>query len=312
MSEQPRRASVPKREQVRPIRALVIYLALSLLAASTVVPLLWMVSTSVKQPGVPYTDFLPGVPTLRHYAEALQLTPFSRYYVNSIIIAVVVTLGQLSTSAMAGYAFARLRFPGRDKLFFAYIATMMIPSAVTMVPLFMILTRAPIYLNDWLGTDYFTSEQFFLGRWFAGVPLGADSYFALIAPLLFSPFGTFLLRQFFIAIPRSLDEAAMLDGCNAFQTFTQVILPLSKPALATLAIFTFMSAWGNFLWPLIMINAEQMKPLPVGLAGFIGEYATNWPLMMAGATMMLVPMIIVFFFCQRFFVKGIQLGAVKG
>ena len=301
-----------KYDNLGAVKTTAIYVALSLLAASTVVPLLWMVSTSVKQPDVPYTDFLPGAPTLRHYAEALQTTPFARYYLNSIIIALVVTAGQLSTSAMAGYAFARLDFPGRDKIFFAYLATMMIPSAVTMVPLFMILTRAPIYLNNWLGTDYFTSEQFFLGRWFAGVPLGADSYFALIAPLLFSPFGTFLLRQFFIAIPKSLDEAAMLDGCGPFRTFTSVILPLSKPALATLAIFTFMGAWGNFLWPLIMVNADSMKPLPVGLAGFIGEYATNWPLLMSGATMMLVPMVLVFFFCQRFFVSGIQLGAVKG
>lgn len=295
-----------------PTKAIIIYLALSLIACSTVVPLLWMVSTSVKAPGVPYTSFLPGTPTLEHYQEALATTPFARYYVNSMIIAVVVTVGQLGTSALAAFAFARLDFPGRDKIFFAYLSTMMIPYAVTMVPLFMILTRAPIYLNAFFGTDYFTTPQYFLGEWQAGVPLGADSYFALIAPMLFSPFGTFLLRQFFIGIPKSLDEAAMLDGCSKFRIFSQIILPLSKPALATLAIFTFMSAWGNFLWPLIMTNSETMKPLPVGLAGFIGEYATNWPLLMSGATMMLVPMIAVFFFCQRFFVSGIQLGAVKG
>ena len=294
------------------VRAAALYMLMSLIAASTVLPLLWMVSTSLKQPSVPYSNFLPGTPTLRHYAEALRETPFVRYYVNSIVIAAAITAGQLITSAMAGYAFARLRFPGRNQIFFAYIATMMIPSAVTMVPLFILLTRVPIYLNDWFGTGYFTSEQFFLGRIFAGVPLGADSYFVLIAPLLFSPFGTFLLRQFFIAIPRSLDEAAMLDGCGPWRTFTQIILPLSKPALATLAIFTFMSAWGAFLWPLIMVNSDEMKPLPVGLAGFIGMYATNWPLLMSGATMMLIPMIVVFVFCQRFFVRGIQLGAVKG
>ena len=189
-----------KYDKMSPVKATAIYAALSLLAASTVVPLLWMVSTSVKQPDVPYTDFLPGAPTLRHYAEALQTTPFARYYLNSIIIALVVTAGQLSTSAMAGYAFARLDFPGRDKIFFAYLATMMIPSAVTMVPLFMILTRAPIYLNAWLGTDYFTSEQFFLGRWFAGVPLGADSYFrpdraAVVQPVRHVPAQTVLHRD---------------------------------------------------------------------------------------------------------------------
>jgi len=181
-----------------------------------------------------------------------------------------------------------------------------------MTPLFMLLSRAPIHLNEIFHTTWFTDELYFLGVLFAGRPFGADSYFALIVPLLFSPYGTFLLRQFFVTIPRDLDEAAMLDGCSRLQTLCRVLLPLATPGLATLGTFTFMASWGNFLWPLIMTNAEAMRTLPVGLAGFMGEYETKWPLMMAGAMMTLLPMIVVFIACQRFFVRGIQLGALKG
>ena len=301
-----------ERDKIRPGKKLALVVLLVLFAITTVTPLFWMLSTSLKQPGVPYTNFLPGMPTLDNYEKVFKEIPFDRYYINSIIVAVVVTFGQVFTSAMAGYAFARLRFPWRDKIFLAYLATMMIPGAVTMVPRFMILTRLPIHLNALLSTTYFTDEQYFLGRFFAGVPVGVDSYFALIVPMLFSPYGTFLLRQFFLSLPKELDEAAMIDGCTHFQVFRWIILPTSKPALATLATFTFIGSWRNFIWPLIMTNSPQMKTLPVGLAGFMGMYDTDWPLMMAGAVMMIVPMIIVFVLCQRWFVRGIQLGAVKG
>jgi multiple sugar transport system permease protein len=130
--------------------------------------------------------------------------------------------------------------------------------------------------------------------------------------VMFGPYGTFLLRQFFLGIPKELDEAAMIDGCSRFEIFRWIIVPLSKPALATLAVFTFMGAWRNFLWPLIMTNSQEMMPLPVGLASFQGQYQTDCPVLMAGAMLSIIPMILVFVFCQRFFVKGIQLGAVKG
>ena len=296
-----------------PLKKLLLYALLVFLAASMVLPLLWMLSTSVKTPGAPASAFWPGAnPTLDNYRQVFREVPFGRFYLNSIFVAFVVVFGQLTTSALAGYAFARLEFPGRNKLFFAYLATMMVPSAVMMVPRFMILTGAPVVLNQWLGTTWFTDEQYFLGRWFAGVPIGVDSYFVLIVPMLFSPYGTFLLRQFFLGIPKELDEAAMIDGCGRFQIFRWIVLPLSKPALATLAVFTFMGSWRNFLWPLIMTNSLEMKTLPVGLADFQGLYQTDWPLLMAGAVLSIVPMIIVFVFCQRFFVRGIQLGAVKG
>jgi multiple sugar transport system permease protein len=296
-----------------PLKTILLYALLVFLAASMVLPLLWMLSTSLKDTGAPVADFLPGAhPTLANYRQVFREVPFGRFYFNSIFVAVVVVFGQLATSSLAGYAFARLDFPGRNPIFFGYLATMMIPSAVMMVPQFMLLTRAPVYLNTWFGTTWFTEETYFLGRWFAGVPVGVDSYFVLIVPLLFSPYGTFLLRQFFLGIPKELDEAAMIDGGSRLQIFRWIILPLSKPVLATLAVFTFMGSWRNFLWPLIMTNAQEMKTLPVGLADFQGLYQTDWPILMAGAMLSIIPMIVVFVLCQRFFVRGIQLGAVKG
>jgi len=304
--------SLPTNNRSEHLRKAAVYVLLIAITATTIAPLLWMISTSVKRPGVPMTDLWPGAPTLANYLQVFETVPFARYYINSILIALVVTFGQVFTSALAGYAFARLDFPGRNKIFFAYLATMMIPRAVTMVPLFMLLTKLPEGLNWLFHTTYFTSETYFLGRWFAGIPVGLDSYFVLIVPMLFSPYGTFLLRQFFLNIPKELDEAAKIDGCSLFGIFRLIIIPVSKPALATLATFTFMNSWRNFLWPLIMTNSKQMRPLPVGLAAFMGEYTTDWALMMAGAMMMVVPMIIVFVLSQRWFVRGIQLGAVKG
>jgi multiple sugar transport system permease protein len=290
-----------------------LYGLLIILSVVMVLPLVWMLSTSLKAPGAPQASFLPGAnATLQNYARVFREAPFGRYFINSIVVAAVVTLGQLATSAMAAFAFARLQFKGRNLLFFGYLATMMIPAAVLMVPQFMLLTRMPVVLNSLFQTTWFSDEQYLFGRWYAGVPLGVDSYFVLIVPLLFSPYGTFLLRQFFLGIPKELDEAAAIDGCTRFQIFRWVILPLSKPALATLGVFTFMGSWRNFLWPLIMTNSTEMQTLPVGLAGFQGFYETDWPVMMSGAVLAIVPMILIFVFCQRFFVKGIQMGAVKG
>ncbi|MAE62762.1 MAG: sugar ABC transporter permease [Phycisphaeraceae bacterium] len=285
---------------------------LVIVGATMLLPLLWMISTSLKAPGVPKSQFLPGRPTLEHYRAVFSSVPFARFFFNSLIVAVVVTVGQVTTSALAAFAFARLRFRGRDLVFLSYLGTMMIPTAVTMVPLFMIFHHVPSLLNDLLGTTYFRDDTWFLGRWYAGVPLGVDSYTALIAPALFSAYGTFMLRQFFLNIPRDLEDAAQIDGCSLLQIFRWVIVPLSKPALATLAVFTFMNNWRNFLWPLVMTNAREMQTLPVGLATFMDMYGAEWSQMMAGAVMMLVPMIIVFLFCQRWFISGIQLGAVKG
>jgi multiple sugar transport system permease protein len=275
-------------------------------------PLVWMITMSLSPPGQLTQSLWPREVTLENYREVLKVIPFWRFYFNSFFIAATVTLGQVITSALAAYAFARLEFRGRNVLFFGYLATMMIPGAVTLIPRFILFQKAPQLLNTLFGTSYFTADLYFMGEIFAGKAIGLDSYFALIAPALFSAYGVFLLRQFFLGISHELEEAAALDGLGKLGTWWHIILPLSRPALATLAIFTFMGNWRNFLWPLIMTNSDEMRTLPIGLAQFQGMYQTDYNLLMAGSLMMILPMIIVFIAGQRYFVKGIQMGAVKG
>lgn len=245
-----------------------------------------------------------------NYPDAWNAYPFlsfGRAYVNSLVVAGLVTLGQVITSVLAAYAFARLRFPGRDALFLAYLATMMIPGAVTMIPTFVLLKNMPDALNWVFGTEYF-SRQLVVG----GNLLGIDSYFALIAPRCFSAYGTFMLRQYFLSVPRELEEAAYLDGCSSFGVLRHVCLPLGRPAIATLAIFTFMWAWGDFFWPLIITSSDDIKTLPLLLQAFQGSYGARWNLLMAASIMGLLPMLAVFLIGQRHFIEGIKLGAVKG
>lgn len=249
-------------------------------------------------------------PRIQNYPEAWRAYPFVsfwRAYANTLIVAGLVTLGQVVTSALAAYAFARLRFPGRDVLFFGYLATMMIPGAVTMIPTFALLKNLPVVLDAVFHTDYWERELVFGGR-----VIGIDSYFALIAPRCFSAYGVFMLRQFFLQIPKELEEAATIDGCGSIGVFRHVVLPLSKPALATLAIFTFMWAWGDFLWPLIVTNSDEIKTLPLLLQSFQGQHSARWNYLMAASTTALLPMLVVFLMGQRYFIEGIKLGAVKG
>ncbi|MFQ5810996.1 MAG: ABC transporter permease subunit, partial [Armatimonadota bacterium] len=208
---------------------------------------------------------------------------FFAFYINSLLVAIVVTFGQVFTSSLAAYAFARLQFPGRDKVFLGYLATMMIPAVVTMIPVFILLRQL-----GWI-----------------------DSYKALIFPAMFSAYGTFLLRQFFLTIPTDLEDAARIDGCGAFGIYWNVILPLSKPALATLTTFVFLGSWNNYMWPLIVINSTSKKTLPIALQSFQGLYTTEWTLLMAASLLVLLPVLIVFIFNQRFFVRGIVLTGLK-
>jgi len=239
--------------------------------------------------------------------RAYPFLSFGRAYVNSLLVAGLVTLGQVVTSALAAFAFARLRFRGRDALFLAYLATMMVPGAVTMIPTFVLLKNLPDVLNGLFGTDWF-SRQLVVG----GTVCGVDSYFALIVPRCFSAYGTFMLRQFFLGIPRELEEAALLDGCGPVGVLRHVVLPLARPALATLGIFTFMWAWGDFFWPLIVTRSDEIKTLPLLLQTFQGSYGARWSLLMAASVMGLLPMLAVFLLGQRHFIEGIKLGAVKG
>jgi multiple sugar transport system permease protein len=209
---------------------------------------------------------------------------FPKWYFNSLFIATWVTFLQLVTSSMAAYAFARLHWPGRDKVFLLYLATMMIPGLVLIIPNYYIMFRLELI----------------------------DSYTGLILPAAFSAFGTFLLRQFMLTIPTSLDEAAEIDGASRWQIFTNVILPLSRPGLIVLAIFTFLSNYGSLFWPLILVKSEHLKTLPIGMLFFEYVYGRQTEFMMAAAVMNIVPLILLFIVLQKYLVRGIQLGAVKG
>lgn len=254
-------------------------------------PFLWMISTSLKNPGEVFSyqkawwvDWAPTSFVWENYVKAWKVVPFARFYLNSIFVVLMTTLGQVATSALSAYAFARLRFPGRDQIFFGYLATMMIPGAVTMIPVFILLRSL-----DWI-----------------------DSYKAVILPAIFTAYGTFMLRQFFLTLPKDLEDAAKIDGCGYFGIFWKILLPLSKPALATLTTFTFMGSWMNFMWPLIVLNSHEKFTLPVGLAYFQSLHHTDWTLLMAGSVMMILPILIVFIAGQRYFVEGIKLTGIKG
>ncbi len=309
------------------LRKTITYMALGFVGLFMLLPFLWMLSTSVKPAGDVFATFDSPVKALvpreaqwQNYGKVYDATGgmgggFARWYLNSLLVAVVVTLGQVATSACAAYAFARLRFPGRDKLFFSYLATMMIPGAVTMIPNFILMRKVTEWLTvaaPFVNWDAPRVISLFGRTYDVGRLVGLDSYFALIVPAMFSAYGTFMLRQFFMSIPRDLEEAATIDGCGLFRIFTTIILPLSKPALATLTIFTFMGNWQSFYWPLIMLTQDSMKTLPLGLLSFMGLYSTQWTLLMAGSMMMILPMILIFILGQKWFIRGIQLGALKG
>lgn len=298
------------------------HLPLLLVAATMLMPLVFMFSTALSshETSLRATDsFLkmlwPSEWNWQNFGKVWQVVPFLRFYSNSIVISLIVTIGQVFTSACAAYAFSRLSWRWRDRVFLAYLATMMVPGVVTMLPNFIAMRVLPEGLGavipqiDWLAqrTLGVTTSAPVVGRL-----LGLDSYFALILPSMFSAYGTFLLRQFFLGLPKDLDEAAMIDGCGNWRIFFQIIIPLSLPALATLTIFTFMGNWGSFLWPLLVTNSEALQTLPIGLQAFQGQYGFEWHLMMAASLLMLVPIILLFIFCQRFFIAGLTVGAVKG
>ena len=288
-----------------------IYALMSLLLALMTIPLVWTVLTSFKYNVDVTLGWIPPRWTLGNYSGVMEAFAFVRYYTNSLLIASTVTAVQVSTSALAAYAFARLNFRGRDVIFLGYLATMMIPADVLMIPQFVLMKKIPDWLNFVFSTDFF-SGFLYLGDAFIGHPVGLDSYFALIVPGCFSAYGTFMLRQFLLGVSREIEEAAYIDGCSTWGVFWHVVLPLAKPALGALAIFTFLGNWRSFVWPLIMTDSDSMMMLPVGLAKLSDLYNNDYGLICAGSVLMLIPMIVVFVLCQRWFISGIQLGAVKG
>jgi len=269
------------------LRGAIAYTLLVLGAIIMIIPFLWMLSTSGKtleQVFVWPPDWIPNLIHWENYSALLEKIHFTQYTWNTFKIASLVTLGQLFTCSLAGYSFARLRFPGRDVLFLVYLATMMIPGQVTMIPNFIVMRTLGL----------------------------VNTHTGLILPGLTSAFGTFLMRQFFLSFPSELEDAAKIDGCNPFSLYWRILLPLCRPILATLAVMTFQGTWNDFLWPLIMISKESKRTLQVGLSFLISPNATDWPLLMAGSVLTLLPILILFFIAQNYFVQSIKLTGIKG
>lgn len=254
--------------------------------ALILLPFVWMVATSFKTEGeifsAPYRLFSPH-PTGQAYVDVWRRIPFGRFFFNSVVFAGSVTLISLFFDSLAAYAFARLRFPGRDVLFWVVLAVLMVPFQITLIPLFL-----NVFHLGWL-----------------------DTYQGLIVPRATNAFGIFLLRQFFISLPPELDDAARVDGASEFRIYAQIILPLSGPALATLAVFHFMYNWNDFLWPLIITSSPDMRTVPAGLTLFMGTHVIEHPILMAGATISLLPLAIAFLFLQRYFVRGVAMTGLK-
>lgn len=251
-----------------------------------VVPFLWMVSTSLKEGKVAMTlppEFIPSNPTLGNYQEVFDRFPMLTFIKNSIIVSLLTTTGTIVIASMAGYAFARMKFKGRNMLFLLYLSTMMIPAQVIMIPQFILLKNL-----GWI-----------------------DTYQGLILPNIFGVFGVFLMRQAFSTIPDELEEAAFMDGANHWTVFTKVDLPLVKPTIATLFIFTFMQSWNNYLWPLIMTSSREMATLPLGLALLQGRWSTNWSIVMAGVLISVLPILAVYLFAQKYFIQGMTMSGMK-
>lgn len=268
------------------IKKILFYLVLIVGAFVMILPFLWMVSTSLKTSGATMVfppEFIPKEPIIENYQKVAEIFPMMRFLGNSIFVAVLTTVGQIIFSSMAAYAFARMHFKGRDKLFLLFLATMMVPTQVTMIPQFILMANF-----GWL-----------------------DSYQALIIPSMFGVFGTFLMRQAMLSIPRELEEAAFMDGANHFQVFFKVCLPLVKPTIATLGIFTFMASWNNFLWPLIVISTRDLATLPLGLSLLQGRWGTDWGLMMAGVVISVIPILAVYLFAQKYFIQGMTMSGMK-
>ena len=297
----------PKRDQA----GAATYILLLFLLSGMILPLLWTFLTSFKYNVDVTLGWIPQRWTLDNYVGVVAAFSFLRYYLNSLLIACAVMVVQVATSAAAAYAFARLEFRGRDLIFLGYLATMMIPSDVLMIPQFVLMKKIPEWLNVTFDTEAFGSFVYFRQHYMGRI-VGLDSFFALVAPGCFSAYGTFMLRQFLLGISHEIEEAAYIDGCSPWGVFRHVILPLAKPALAALAIFTFLGRWRAFLWPLIMTDSDSMMVLSVGLAKLSDLYTNNYGLICAGTVLMLIPMIAVFVVCQRWFISGIQLGSVKG
>lgn len=268
-------------------KKLFIHLALLLGVGITVFPFLWMVLTSFKTVGeamqIPPT-FFPKKFLTDAYSQIITALPFARVYVNTIISTVVTTVVQVLFCSMAAYAFARIEFPFKNAIFVLLLSVLMVPGQIFLIPQYQIIQKLGLL----------------------------DTIPALFLPNLFSAFGTFLLRQFFMSLPKELEEAALLDGCNRYQIFWKIMLPLTKPGIVSLVIFTAKFAWNDFMWPLIVNTSPKMMTLGPALSTLQGQYTTKYPMQMAGAVMAVIPIIVLFFIFQKQFIEGVAQSGIKG
>jgi multiple sugar transport system permease protein len=272
----------------RTVRSVISHTLLIGVAVLFMGPLVYAVATSLKPADEVFTptpDLIGSEVRWQNYTDAFTFAPFGRYFLNSLLVAVIGTVVVIVASSLSAYAFARLRFKGRDNLFVVFLGTLMVPQEVLIVPMY--------WLMQTLG-------------W-------VDSYRALIFPWAFTAFGTFLLRQFFLTVPAELEEAARVDGCGPFGSFLRIMMPLARPAIAVLTVFTFIGFWGSFLWPLIITNSVDTKgTVPLGLAQFVGQQGTQWNLMMAASVLAMLPTVLLVILLQKHLVRGLLVTGLGG
>jgi len=274
------------RSRSAPLESILVHAALLIGAVITIVPLLWMVSASFMPQGQANTEppqLIPSPPTLEHYRTLFTRLAIARTFRNSLFLALVVTAGSLLFNSMAGYAFAKLRFTGRDRVFALLIAALAIPVQVAMLPLFLLIKNLGLVNSLW----------------------------GVIVPGLAGIFGIFLIRQYARSIPDEVLEAARIDGAGELRIYWRIVLPLIRPILVTLALFTFLGSWNDFLWPLVVLSDQSHHTLPVALANLVGEHVPDTELIMAGAVVTVMPVLILFLVLQRYYVQGIMMGSVK-
>jgi multiple sugar transport system permease protein len=268
------------------LRGVVLYATLTAIATCALFPILWAMSGSLKTAGeVTMPTLFPAHPQWSNYRDVFAVMPFWRMFFNSVLYAGCVSIGQVFFCSLAGYAFARLRFHGRDTLFVLYLGTLMVPLTVTVIPQFILMRVAGLTDTPW----------------------------AMIVPGLFgSAFGTYLMRQFFRTLPDELEEAAILDGCSPWRIYWRILLPHAKPAVMVLAVLTWVNVWNDFLWPLLMIQRSSIATLTLGLVRMQGEYTARWPVLMAASILILLPLLLVYAVAQRAFIRGIAVTGLGG
>jgi multiple sugar transport system permease protein len=269
------------------LRVSALHLGLAAGAVATIIPLVWMISASLMPAGEATAfppRFVPSRATLENYRDLFERLDIGRAFTNSVVVALISTLCSLLFNSMAGYAFAKLRFGGRDRLFALLVGALAIPAQVAMLPLFLLLKSMGL----------------------------VNTYVGVMIPLMATIYGVFLVRQFMVAIPDDLIAAARIDGASEWQIYTRVVLPVARPVLATLAIFTFMSAWNDFMWPLVVLTSDRKYTLPVAIASLVGEHAQDVELMMAASVLSVIPVLAIFFVLQKQYIAGLTSGSVKG